>query len=157
MKKRSARLLAAAFTTLAVAAPAALANPSLLPALPGDSTSPTINSVGATEVGADLACTTGAWIGNGPIAYAFRWSNNGTPIAGATTDNYVVQTADAGDSIVCSVTATDVDGSTTEDSDPVTPGTAPPTMALTQYSPHVTWAPFPPSFAVGANLKRGST
>src|SRR4051812_37195561 len=109
MKKRTARLLAVASTMLAVATPGALANPVTAPPPPGGTSGPTIDSVGGAgaEAGSDLACSPGAWLGNGTITFAYQWLADGTPIASATTDNYVVQEGDLGASIVCRVTATD--------------------------------------------------
>src|SRR4051794_18057262 len=115
MRKRTARLLAVASTMLAFAAPSAVAAPVLAPPGP-PATSPEINFVGVSEEGADYTCSPGAWIGNNPT-FAYEWQRNGTPIAGATRDNYVVVAADVGQLIKCHVTATDDTGAATADSD----------------------------------------
>src|SRR4051812_29108088 len=155
MKKRTARLLAVASTMLAFAAPSALAAPVLAPSPPGGTSSPVIGFVGQSEVGADYTCTSGAWIGNNPT-FAYEWRRDGTPIGGATRDNYVAVPADVGTLLTCRVTATDNTGSATADSDPESPNTAPPTTGLTQFSTRVNWRNFP-VIPVGANLKRNST
>src|SRR4051794_28808084 len=144
MKKRTARLLAVASTMLAFAAPGALANPVLAP--PGaPTTSPQMTSVGAgPEVGSDLACTTGSWLGVGTVHYLYAWLRDGAPISGETRDNYVVQAADATHDLACRVAATDDNGTTTADSEPETASGAPATMGLTQYSTSVSWSHFPP-------------
>src|SRR3954453_7598122 len=154
MKKRTARLLAVASTMLAIAAPGALAPPVLAPPPPPPGTSsPVIGFVGVSEVGADYTCTSGAWIGNNPT-FAYQWLRDGTPIGGATRDNYVTVPADVGTLITCRVTATDNTGSASEDSDAESPNGAPPTTGVTQFSTQVNWRNFPP-IPVGANLKRG--
>src|SRR3954452_1564440 len=156
MKKRTARLLAVASMMLAFAAPSALAAPALAPPPPPPGTSsPQIGFVGVSEVGADYTCTSGAWIGNNPT-FAYEWRRDGTPIGGATRDNYVAVPADVGTLLTCRVTATDNTGSATADSDAESPNTAPPTTGLTQFSTRVNWRNFP-VIPVGANLKRNGT
>src|SRR3954447_12025766 len=137
MKKRTARLLAVASTMLAFVAPSALAAPVLAPPPPPPGTSnPVIGFVGVSEEGADYTCSPGAWIGNNPT-FAYEWQRNGTPIAGATRDNYVVVAADVGQLIKCHVTATDNAGAATADSDEESPNIPPATTGLTQFSTQV--------------------
>ncbi|MCJ1709206.1 carboxypeptidase regulatory-like domain-containing protein, partial [Microbacterium sp. VKM Ac-2923] len=68
-------------------------------------TAPTPTISGTAAVGSTLTAGTGAW-SPVPDAYAFQWSRNGSPIAGATAKTYVVVAADAGATLSLTVTAT---------------------------------------------------
>ena len=68
---------------------------------------PTIS--GTPTAGTTLHCSPGAWT-NDPTSYAYQWSRDGTPIAGATTDTYTVQTGDEGLTITCAVAAINAGG-----------------------------------------------
>jgi hypothetical protein len=61
---------------------------------------------GAPAVGQMLSCSNGSWTGIGTLTYAYKWLRNGTAIAGAVANTYVVQTADQGTGLACVVTAT---------------------------------------------------
>jgi hypothetical protein len=74
---------------------------------PVSSAPPTIS--GAATAGAVLSCAPGAWT-NGPTGYAYQWSRNGTPLAGATGPTYTVQTLDEGSALACTVTASNQAG-----------------------------------------------
>ena len=50
--------------------------------------------------------TDGGWSGS-PTGYTFQWKRDGVPIPGATAKTYVVQAADQGHSITCTVTASE--------------------------------------------------
>ena len=67
---------------------------------------------GFNVVGATLTFVTGLWSGTAPITFAFQWTRNGSPIAGATSGTYVIQQADAGATLGCTVTASNRFGST---------------------------------------------
>jgi carboxypeptidase family protein len=56
-------------------------------------------------VGSTLVCEKGTWGGVPTPTYSYKWLRDGTPIAGATEIKYVVQTADAGHTLACEVTA----------------------------------------------------
>jgi hypothetical protein len=60
-----------------------------------------------------LRCTSGTWSNSPTSPYAYAWSRNGTPIAGATYSTYLTVSADASASITCTVTATNASGSGT--------------------------------------------
>ena len=59
---------------------------------------------GTPSVGQSLSCSPGSWSAN-PSAWAYQWSRDGSPIAGATSPTYVVVSADQGHSLTCAVTA----------------------------------------------------
>ncbi len=80
------------------AADAALKLPvnSVLPAITGD-----------LYQGETLTCSTGTW-SNTPDAYAYQWNRDGSPIIGATAATRVLALADAGATMTCTVTATNL-------------------------------------------------
>ena len=88
---------------------------------------------GTPEPGDTLFCSTGNW-GNSPIAYAYKWLRDGTPVSGQTSSTYGVQSADLGDALSCQVTALNDYGSRTATSNillvSVPPSPAPQPKAL---------------------------
>ena len=60
-------------------------------------------------------CTMGNWenMQEEPHSYAYAWQRDGSPISGATLENYPFVAADTGKAIGCIVTATNSGGSTT--------------------------------------------
>jgi hypothetical protein len=69
---------------------------------PANVGAPTIT--GTAAVGQTLSCSNGTWSA-APTAFAFQWNRNGTAIGGATNPTYVVSATDRGDSLTCTVTA----------------------------------------------------
>lgn len=78
---------------------------------------------GTATTGSTLTTTNGTWTGS-PTGYTYQWKRNNTNIASATASTYVLQVADEGQSIKCTVTATNASGSTSADSNTVTPSAA---------------------------------
>ena len=76
---------------------------------------------GTAQEGQTLTCSTGTWTGNPTPTYAYQWKRNGSNIGSATNSTYTLVTADVGQSIKCTVTATNFIGSATADSNTVTP------------------------------------
>ena len=64
-----------------------------------------------------LRCQPGSWTGN-PTKYTYQWYRDGTPLAGATSATYTVQTIDEGTTLTCVVIAANSTGS----SQPATSG-----------------------------------
>lgn len=92
--------------------------------LGGAATTP-INTVapaisGTTTQGSTVTCSQGTWL-NTPTSYAYQWKRNGVTIAGATSSSYLLAVADVGQSVLCTVTATNAVGSGTADSNTITP------------------------------------
>jgi hypothetical protein len=83
---------------------------------PANVTPPAI--VGKAEVGAILTCAKGSWTGNPEPKFAYQWLRDGTPISGATSRLYTVQTFDQAHALVCEVTASNFEGSVTVPSPP---------------------------------------
>jgi len=86
-------------------------------AKPVSAAKPTIT--GSATVGSSLIASAGAWTGPQPINVALSWLRCDTAgahcqaISGATASTYTLTSADAGATIVLSVTATNAGGSTT--------------------------------------------
>lgn len=79
--------------------------PGPAPAAPVNTVLPTISGVDVQE-GKTLHVSNGTWTGTLPIVYAYQWNADGAPIADATDGSYVLDTADVGTVITCTVTAT---------------------------------------------------
>lgn len=78
-------------------------------AAPVNSVLPVIT--GTAAVGETLSLSEGTWTGT-PISYAYEWLRSGAAIVGATSETYVVTTADIALPLAGRVTATNGDGST---------------------------------------------
>lgn len=78
---------------------------------------------GTAVQGGSLACSSGTWSGS-PTGYGYQWNRDGSAIGGATGTSYVVQAADVGHTLTCTVTATNGAGSAAATSAGVTPTTA---------------------------------
>jgi hypothetical protein len=114
----------------------ATSNPSavITAARPTNTTEPTI--AGTAIVGNRLTANRGAWAGDQPITYAFRWQrcssggDNCSEISGATDNEYVVVAGDLGRTLRVRVVATNDVGSRSALSNPtrvVTRAAQPPT------------------------------
>ena len=67
---------------------------------------------GAAEAGETLYCSTGVW--NGSPTFSYQWLRDGVPIAGASSEDYVLVAADEGKTVQCQVTASNAGGSSVE-------------------------------------------
>lgn len=67
---------------------------------------------GTAQVGQTLTASTGTWQGTQSITYAYQWKANGVAIGGATSSTYALTSSELGDTITCTVTATNSAGST---------------------------------------------
>jgi hypothetical protein len=68
----------------------------------GNTAPPSIS--GNPAVGDTLTCQNGMW-SNNPNRFTYVWNRDGTPISGATSQDYVVTTDDQGHALTCKVTA----------------------------------------------------
>jgi hypothetical protein len=89
---------------------------------PYDPTAPVNTDIpqlsGTAQVGQTLSCSTGTWTGFTPIDYTYQWFGgvDRTEIAGATANTLLLAGAQVGFAVWCSVTATNVVGPSTADS-----------------------------------------
>lgn len=77
---------------------------------------PPVNTVapavtGNTYQGQTLTTTNGTWTGAPSPTYTYQWKRAGSNIGGATSSTYVLVAADVGNTITCTVTATNAAGS----------------------------------------------
>jgi hypothetical protein len=93
---------------------------------------------GVAQQGQSLTASTGAWSGSTPMSFAYQWrrcDSSGSAclaVAGATSQSYVLGSADVGSTITALVTASNAYGTSTASSVP-TPlvGPAPPATTTT--------------------------
>jgi hypothetical protein len=76
--------------------------------LPVNTTLPVLS--GTPAVGSTLLCANGLWTGIPAPTFSQQWLRDGLPITGALGSSYVVGEADAGHSVSCQVTATNIKG-----------------------------------------------
>ena len=74
---------------------------------------------GSGVVGQTLTTTNGTWSGTLPFTYTYQWQRNGSPISGATSQTYVLVSADAGTNVRCVVTATNAIGTASANSNAI--------------------------------------
>jgi len=67
---------------------------------------------GTAQTGQTLACSSGTW-SNSPTGFTYQWKRNGVNIDVATASTYVIQSADVGQNVICTVTASNANGSGT--------------------------------------------
>lgn len=126
------------------------------PPAPVNSVAPTLG--GSAAIGGTATCTTGSWSPT-PSSYTYAWDADGTPISGATASTHVIGEA-AGVDLTCTVTATNVTGSNSATSVPVTVTLPPPptnstppavtgvtTLGATLTCATGTWTDSPTSYA----------
>jgi hypothetical protein len=78
--------------------------------VPVNTVLPTLS--GTAQVGQTLTANPGTWTNN-PTSFTYQWNRAGTPIGGATASTYVPVSADVGNTLTISVTATNGSGSST--------------------------------------------
>jgi FG-GAP repeat len=83
--------------------------------LPSGPSGPPANIVkpaisGTAKAGDTLSCSQGSWT-NDPTGFAYLWNIDGTPVPGATSSKYKVQSGDEQLTLTCGVTASNAKGS----------------------------------------------
>ena len=84
---------------------------------PVNTIAPVVSGTGV--VGQTLTTTNGTWSGTLPFTYTYQWQRNGSPISGATSQTYVLVSADAGTNVRCVVTATNSVGTASANSNAI--------------------------------------
>ncbi|HEY2216146.1 MAG TPA: hypothetical protein VGH21_01540, partial [Solirubrobacteraceae bacterium] len=98
----------------------------ILPGAPVNTGAPSIS--GSLQEGQTLTAEPGAWVGTGPISYAYQWlrcsltGGGCTEIAGATESTYTAGISDLASNLAVLVTASNAQGSA--------PATSPETQAI---------------------------
>ncbi|TJU81348.1 MAG: hypothetical protein E5Y15_21180 [Mesorhizobium sp.] len=90
--------------------PASSAATSAVIAVPVNTVAPAIT--GNALVGSTLTCSTGTWSGGGSQTYTYQWKSAGSNV-GSNQNTYVPVTGDVGNTITCTVTASNAAGSGT--------------------------------------------
>jgi hypothetical protein len=80
------------------------------PTGPPVETSPPVIT-GSAKAGGKLTCSTGTWT-NDPTMFTYQWYLDGTPIPGATSKTYTVQSGDEQLTLTCAVGAANAKGGT---------------------------------------------
>ena len=95
---------------------------------------PTVSGLGA--LGAPLTCSEGAWSGSPAPRVSYQWLRDGSTIAGAMANAYVVLEADLGHSLSCRVTAINTEGVASANSSNILeiPGSGPEDIGAPQVS-----------------------
>jgi hypothetical protein len=86
-----------------------------VPPPPVDAAAPQISGEGGGSrayVGDTLSCSEGAW-SNTPTAYSYGWASDGTTVAGAGGQTFVVLPLELGHALACNVTAANAGGAGT--------------------------------------------
>lgn len=124
---------------------------------PSNLTSPVVSGGGL--VGEELTCDPGTWAGTPDPVFSYQWKRNGVAIPGETESTYTNVQADVAQTISCTVTATNIRGTASADSNGVQIGGAPVNTAQpvvtgdtlvgsTLSTTDGTWVAFPaPTFA----------
>ena len=89
---------------------------------------------GTAQVGKVLASTTGTW--TGATSFAYQWSGNKAPIAGATAATYIPVSSDVGHTLTSTVVAT---GSSGAKSSATSAATVPIVAASSQFASSIRW------------------
>jgi hypothetical protein len=89
------------------------------PVAPENTVAPALS--GIQTQGQTLTTSNGSWTASPAPSFTYQWKRAGSDISGETSQTYVLQSADVGQAIICTVTATNTEGSASEDSNSVTP------------------------------------
>lgn len=77
---------------------------------PVNTSAPVISPDGNQVVGTLFTSGNGSWFATRPLTFEYRWTRNGTPISGATSQTYTSVSADLGQTLRCEVRATNAFG-----------------------------------------------
>jgi hypothetical protein len=71
---------------------------------------PNIFPSGNQVIGTTFTSSNGTWFATRPLTFEYRWTRNGVPILGATSQTYISVIADEGQTLRCEVRATNAFG-----------------------------------------------
>lgn len=94
---------------------------------PVNTSAPVVSTDGTPQTGETVNCSTGSWSGIPTPTFGYQWQRNpGTGFANisASANAYVLQVADEGTSVRCRVTGTNNQGSSTANSNSITPASS---------------------------------
>ena len=77
---------------------------------PVNTSPPVISPEGNQVIGTVFTSGNGSWFATRPLTFEYRWTRNGTPISGATSQTYTSVSADEGQTLRCEVRATNAFG-----------------------------------------------
>jgi hypothetical protein len=86
------------------------ATPNPVAQAPVNTSPPVISPEGNQVIGTLFTANSGSWFATRPLTFEYRWTRNGTPISGATSQTYTSVTADEGQTLRCEVRATNAFG-----------------------------------------------
>jgi hypothetical protein len=86
------------------------ATPNPVAQAPVNTSPPVISPEGNQVIGTVFTSGNGSWFATRPLTFEYRWTRNGTPISGATSQTYTSVTADEGQTLRCEVRATNAFG-----------------------------------------------
>ena len=70
---------------------------------PVNTSPPVISPEGNQVIGTVFTSGNGSWFATRPLTFEYRWTRNGTPISGATSQTYTSVSADEGQTLRCEV------------------------------------------------------
>lgn len=107
---------------------------------PTNSFAPSVT--GTAQQGQQLSTTNGTWGGAPTPTYTYQWKRDtSTTIAGATNSTYTLTSTDVGHTVKCTVTATNVAGSASQDSNSTASVTSSGSIPSNTVAPAITGSP----------------
>jgi len=103
-----------ATNSIGTSSPSAASNSITAYDSPSNTVAPVIS--GTATVGQILSTTNGTWTGTTPITFTYHWQRNEVNITSATSSTYTLVAEDAGSTIRCVVTGTNVYGNASANS-----------------------------------------
>jgi hypothetical protein len=85
-----------------------------VPVLPVNTVAPSVS--GTVAIGSTLTASPGTWTGDPTPTFSYQWQRGSSNISGATGSTYTATLSDAGNTLRCVVTATNIAGSASANS-----------------------------------------
>jgi len=98
---------------------------------PVNTVAPVITTDGTPQTGETVSCSLGTWSSVLTLSYAYQWQSDGANLVGETGATHLLTLAEQGHVVRCVVTATNTAGSTSANSNTITPAAPnPPTNSV---------------------------